>query len=466
LFQLIILISLSQSTYSQGISCGTAFLLNLNGNITNYPTASSTGTSVVCTAYTGTTPVTWFRFITNASPQCPLINITASDGQQCEVAMYSSCNGQNLEATSSMCLADGSGLWAPNETFVLSANTTYYLRIKTSTICTISIGGQFITPTNNICSGATSITTSPITDNNACHKGSTEVLPDQLCAFTLENTAFYKFIIASQGSAIMNISNISCDNGEGNNASGFQIGFFTGSCGNLIPLNCQNGSGSFVQATTNPLPAGSLVFVAIDGVSGSNCIYTLTGINVYGVLSQNFKNFSGWKKDARNMITWTCLNDNGAYYVIERSINGKEFQAIGQIPKPAGETQKVDYSFEDNYPLEQAWYRIRQIDQTGTISLSHGIRVVRQDITNFTIKILKTSKDKLELYINSKENGKLHYIIMGSAGEMVSEGILNYASGITNTKIQTNNLAGGQYFIRINNGNDQPIVLNSFLVAF
>ena len=133
---------------TQGTDCSSAISLNLNGSLNDYSTSSATDVNVLCTN-NGTTPVTWFQFTTNGSAHCPLLNITASDGQAVEVAMYTSCGGNmsnNLETGSSMCFYDGTGLWAPSETFVLSGNTTYYLRVKTATSCTISIGGQHSPP--------------------------------------------------------------------------------------------------------------------------------------------------------------------------------------------------------------------------------------------------------------------------------------------------------------------------------
>jgi hypothetical protein len=39
----------------------------------------------------------------------------------------------------------------------------------------------------------------PITDNNACNSPGTGVNPTDLCASTLENTAFYKYTVLVDG---------------------------------------------------------------------------------------------------------------------------------------------------------------------------------------------------------------------------------------------------------------------------
>src|SRR5688572_33061471 len=120
---------------SQGDDCANAINIPLDGSTNNYSTSSATGSNVLCTV-NGTTPITWFKFTTNASAVCPLLDISTSDGQPLEIAMYTGCTGNmnnNLESASSMCFQDGTGLWAPAHDYVLTGNTTYYLRIKTTT---------------------------------------------------------------------------------------------------------------------------------------------------------------------------------------------------------------------------------------------------------------------------------------------------------------------------------------------
>lgn len=444
-------------TNAQGTDCSSAIILTLDGVINAYPTTSSTGSSVVC-AYTTSSPVTWFSFTTGAVVQCPLLNISASDHANCEVAFYTSCGGNmnnNLDATSSMCFDDGEGLWAPAESFPLQTNHTYYLRVKTSTACTISIGGQFYTPSNNSCTGAASITTSSFVDNNSCQKPSIEVAPGQLCAFSLENTAFYKFYVASTGSAVININSVACDNGNGNNSSGFQVGFFTGACGSLVPINCTSGSGSFVQATTNPLPAGSLVYVAIDGVAGSNCQYSLLGINVWGTLSTNFKNFSAWKTPSGNDLKWICINDTSAYYMVERSDDGTHFSTIGQVYNQNGHASSSDYRFQDLTPFRTSFYRVKQVDQRGNISMSHVIAVARKEIQLMNVVVQNPGYGSLHLKIETDFSQKIQYAIINTSGHCFLSGIISCSSGTTQFYKDIPNLPSGRYELVLKSNEQQ-----------
>src|SRR6266542_5305402 len=94
-----------------GADCDNAIPLTLDGVCRNYQTSSSTGTSLVCTNYTGSSPVTFFSFTTNNNADKVLIDITAPTSEPCEVLLYSSGCGA-MYSSNGMCFDDGKGLWS------------------------------------------------------------------------------------------------------------------------------------------------------------------------------------------------------------------------------------------------------------------------------------------------------------------------------------------------------------------
>jgi hypothetical protein len=434
--------------FGQGSSCATAIPITLDGVLQVIAASSSTGTPLVCGNYTGSTPITWFSFTTNAAADCPLLQITALDNQPCEVAFYTGCASTQLN-TSSMCLDDGDGLWAPAETYVLSPNTTYYLRVRTTTACNIRIGGQSYNPPNKNCSGALSIGTTARNDNNACHKPGTGVTASQLCAMTIENTAFYRFTVASSGSAIINITNISCDNGSANNSNGFQIGFFQGTCNSLVPINCTSGSGNFVQASTTPLPAGTQVYVAIDGVAGSNCRYSLTGINVQGVLSSDeLQNLSVWKARDGNYIRWMSREVGDVVYEVERSPDGQVFSTLGRLPSLNG---LQNYNFRDPSPLQRSGYRIRRIDAGGRITYSPVLWAERSGLPALTHIRIQAAGGRMNLNATSNFAGAVHYQVTSMAGVVMMQG-MTQSNGSSLQLSRDGFLPSGRYVVVLRKG--------------
>jgi hypothetical protein len=437
-----------------GGACNSAYPLPLDGVKRTFNTSSSTASALVCTNYPGgSTPITWFSFTTNAAAEMPLMDITAGDSTNCEIAMLTGCNVNNdLETPSSMCFDDGWGLWAPAHNFTLSPNTTYYLRIKTATSTKLTITAQSHTPTNNLCSGATPVGSTPVNDNNACNRPSTEVTPAQLCAYTIENTAFYQFYVASDGVAIINISNIYCDNGPYNNGGGFQIGFFTGTCGALTPLSCAAGPGTngYVQATTPSLSAGTKVYVAIDGDAGSNCQYSFNALNAFGVLSESeFKNFSGWKTSSANVLKWISTVDKNVHYVVERSINGSDFAAIGEVSPAGAHGQAVNCKFDDVNPSQISYYRVKQVAANGQITMSNTLRIERKNEKVNKMRVVNPARDNLTVEVDSENNESVEYTVSSAFGQTFGHGKLILQKGTNKINQSISNIPAGQYVLTI-----------------
>ena len=436
-----------------GGSCGSAFPIPLDGVTRTFSTSSTTDDAVVCTNYIGKTPITWFSFTTNASATMPLLDIAAADNGNCEIAMYTACNGSNtLQTPSSMCFDDGQGLWAPAHNYTLTPNTTYYLKIKTTTATQLTITGQSHAPTNNLCSGATPVGSTPINDNNACNRPSAEVTPGQVCAYTIENTAFYQFYVASTGVAIINISNIACDNGANNNGGGFQIGFFTGSCGSLVPLSCTAGAGTnaFVQATTPSLSAGTKVYVAIDGDAGSNCKYSFNALNAFGVLADNeFKNFSAWTSQSANVLKWVTNVSKNVHFIIERSSDGSDFITIGQVSPSQAPGLSILCKFQDDSPLRTSYYRVKQVSSDGQISMSNTLRIERKPGKLNKVKVINPAKSDLFFQVNSDNNETADYTIVSPYGQTFDRGKLALAKGVNNLSKTIVTLPAGHYVLNI-----------------
>jgi hypothetical protein len=438
---------------SQGSTCSNAIALSLDDVCRNYTTSSSTGANVLCTGSSST--ITWFTFTTNSVPQDVQMNITDPSGQPVEIAMYTACNGGGSSPllTSSMCFDDGKGIWAPYEGYSLLANTTYMLRIKTSGATTLSICAKNNTPQNDDCNGATLMSTGPISDNNANHKGGPGVWPSDVCANTLENTAFYYYYVLNTGTTAINISSIECDNGSGNNYQGFQVGFFTGTCGSLVPLSCDSGSVSFTQAATGVLPAGTRVTVAIDGYAGSNCKYTLEGINIYVLPTADVRKFTVQKSTTSNVLSWDLNYEHNFKNVeIQRSADNRSFSTIGYLSVSANESN-THFSFADEQPLNIASYRLVFFDINGKKEVSQVILVKRGKLKNFDVRFANTVTSALALKIETEEKGRCDLFITGLNGQVYLKSQLFCIQGVNSFTKDVYALPSGKYFVTLKQNN-------------
>jgi len=448
-----VFINLISSLNAQtGVDCANAIPLTLDGVTRNYASSAASGTSVICTGYTGSSPVTYFSFTTNSSADKVLIDITAPTSEPCEILLYTNSCG-TLYSSGSMCFDDGKGLWSFGHLFAIQPSTTYKLRIKTTTAGNITINAKYYIPPNNSCLGATSISSTPITDNNACNSAGTGVNATDLCASTLENTAFYKYNVETDGISIININNIDCDNGATNNNNGFQIGFFTGSCSSLTPISCFSGSGSFVTATTVPLTAGTEVFVAVDGVSGANCKYEISVING-NILAVSIADFIGLKTGSSNLLKWTGLHETqDNFYEIQRSDNNnREFKTIGRINSVKTNSENTEYEFEDKYPSLVSYYRIKHTNKAGKSYYSKIIQLRRDNNNGLLVEIPNPVRNSLSIRLTTSNAANIKLTIMNLMGQPVLNDQLQTIKGTNLYTRSLSNLPAGSYYLLLRNG--------------
>ena len=456
---------------AQGSSCADAISLSLDGAIRTYPVSSSIGSCVLCTTtgYSGTNGrITFFQFTTDNTPQCVSVDVTASSNIATEVALYGGCisgspNPIGGYAIHSMCMNSGSGIWAQDLFSNLSPNTTYYLRVRTASNFTgnLNIAAKYNTPSNNSCAGATPISTMAIADNNACHKTDPTVLATDLCAVTLENTAWYTYQVQNSGSTTISIENIACNNGNGNSNNGFQIGFFRGSCSGLVPISCSNGAGGTVTATASGFTAGERVFVAIDGYSGSNCTYTIRASNALP-LRVSLKSFTGIVKPNSNLIKWVSLQEvNNLYYEIERSTNGTSFQSIGRVNGKGDSDSETQYSFEDAFPVEKAYYRLKDVDIDQRINYSKIIELARSSNPSIKLSVQNPVQNQANMFITTNFEALAEMLIIDMFGNIVFKNQFYLREGLNQLKQNIDQLSQGNYVVKVTSNN--LVVTNKFI---
>jgi hypothetical protein len=442
---------------SQGSSCATAIPIPLDGVLRNYTISSSTGSNLVCTS-SGTTSITYFTITSNSSAESMLLDITGPGGQPVEVGFYAgvTCNNGAFEPSSSICLYDGTGLWAPDAvSFSISPNTTYTLRIKTQTTGTIQIAGQHHTPLNNDCLNATEIGMILTYDQNANHMPGTGITAAELCAASLENTAFYYYIVDSDGDSGVSFENMTCDNNYGNNMAslGYHFGLFTGNCSSLTSIACHTGPPVNVQLNAGYLTAGTKVYVAMDGVSGSNCHYGVRAINSI-VLSANLKYFTAWKAPEGNILKWISLKENGNKdFEVQRSVDGVNYRTIAQLAGQINSSSEKNYQYTDVSAPDHCLYRLRMESVSGKVTYSNVIRMSRNYDLNAKVLFCNKVTDDIDLRIIDFHLDKLILKIIDNSGRILRTQNIKISSGENYLKVNTSSISAGMYHLILTGDN-------------
>ena len=135
-------------------------------------------------------------------------------------------------------------------------------------------------------------------------------------------------------------------------------------------LNLTLSTVNTVRIIDNPLPAWrgqiSDVVMGVDNIDATDMAFPVI-----------FSYFKGLARDRKIELMWETTQEiNNQNFNIEHSIEGEDFQIIGEV-KGHGTSQKsLVYSFIHEFPNQGGnYYRIRQIDFNGSFSFSNTIFV-------------------------------------------------------------------------------------------
>ncbi|HUP11262.1 MAG TPA: T9SS type A sorting domain-containing protein, partial [Niastella sp.] len=115
--------------------------------------------------------------------------------------------------------------------------------------------------------------------------------------------------------------------------------------------------------------------------------------------------FTVTKSNATALLQWTTLQEtNTAEFIIERSTDGINYEAIGNVTAGGHTNTESKYQFTDKQLAAGInYYRIKTVDKDAKYSVS-PVRSVSNINNDFTISVLPNPVTKGSAYINSSMN--------------------------------------------------------------
>lgn len=154
-----------------------------------------------------------------------------------------------------------------------------------------------------------------------------------------------------------------------------------------------------------------------------------------------------------NMLKWsTVVEVNSQLFVVEKSIDGINYESIGHTSAKGNTNNETEYRFLDigvNDP--EAYYRLKQLDEDGTGSYSQTIKITKALTNNFQIVAMShTLTDKLfEITYDALVEGKLEYIVETYKGEKVFADNQEVINGLNDIRIDLEDEKAGIYKVHL-----------------
>jgi hypothetical protein len=155
----------------------------------------------------------------------------------------------------------------------------------------------------------------------------------------------------------------------------------------------------------------------------------------------------------KNALTWaTASEKDNNKFVIERSVNGIDFTAVGEIKGAGSSSTTHNYSFTDATPIVGInYYRLKAIDNKGESTISKVISILpdRKGGNNVTI-YPNPAHNTLNLDVNSTDSGILPIEITNLMGQVVLSQQATLSAGSNVLSLNISSLSSGVYILKIN----------------
>lgn len=167
------------------------------------------------------------------------------------------------------------------------------------------------------------------------------------------------------------------------------------------------------------------------------------------VLPITLTSFQGNLADGVVKLSWiTSRETNGSHFVVEKSIDGTTYTAIGQVKAGAASRQ---YSFTDNTPLsKQNYYRLKMVDADGNYNYSRIVNI-RNDGSNVVLKLTPNPViSNLNVSFVSEKNEAVHINFFDQMGRLARRYNVQANRGLNAFNLtDLNNLPAGNYTVEV-----------------
>lgn len=363
-----------------------------------------------------------------------------------------STNGA-MPMISSTTLTPGATIWIRFWEFSNDNNGTFQLCVYEPTVAPPA--------TNITCGGMTPICSDTPTTFSASTGGTAASVANPLnnygCLFTSPNPSWYYIKLQTGGT-------ISIDMTAGSDIDFALWGPFANLADALT--NCTNGYGAPIdcsysisateQANVTGAVAGQVyvllvtnyadVAQVIDLNSGTGNT-ALTDCSI--VLPIELVSISATAEYGSNTLHWTTLSEiANDFFVVERSVDGSNFVALGTVDGSGNTTNKINYEFVDrSYFADLSYYRLKQVDYDGTPRYSSIVSV------NRTAEVLSVypnpTSGAISLQFPASWNGKYTIKFRDNLGRESEESVEIAPDTKTYTSALFEKLPAGIYFVEV-----------------
>jgi hypothetical protein len=175
--------------------------------------------------------------------------------------------------------------------------------------------------------------------------------------------------------------------------------------------------------------------------------------------------FTGSLEGTGTKLAWQTAHEiNTSQFIVERSIDGANFSAIGTVAASGTVSINKFYDFSDGDALHQSspllYYRLKMMDRDGGYSYSKVITISISFVTGTVTVFPNPAADKATIVMSAMNDGKATWKIVDNAGRNLLHSSTILKKGANTVSVDIGKLPAGIYYLVVSGaGIDQKVKL-------
>ena len=220
----------------------------------------------------------------------------------------------------------------------------------------------------------------------------------------------------------------------------------------LARLNGATNSWTILPASVGTAISGGVPVITTAPMS-PNTAFTFASTNLrtnfLTPLPVSIIDFSAKANDVNIEVKWSTASEkDNAAFVVEKSIDGQVWSAIGTIRGAKTSNVVNNYGMVDFKAVAGVqYYRLKQIDEDGTVNYSKAIAVNFSKASTLNVNLFPNpAKDALNITTENNASGEVNIQILNSMGQTVYNQVVQ--AGLVQT-IDIASFIPGVYYVTV-----------------
>ncbi len=153
------------------------------------------------------------------------------------------------------------------------------------------------------------------------------------------------------------------------------------------------------------------------------------------------------KQGSGALLSWSTASEkNSAFFIVEKSIDGKNFTAIGKVSTYGNNNTTINYSFTDpNLNTGVAYYRLAQYDIDGSVRYSKIISVSSDEINELQI-FPNPNNGSFTVAFSGINETDVKINLVNNLGQLIYSGFISSKSP---RPIDLHQVSNGIYYLQV-----------------